>query len=126
MLTAAPWPRQGRGAALFPAALTATMNSALLSQLRHAAATAESRGGDAFTLGGTSYTGTLNELSTQVPGTATGFEIVRELHIVARRAQFSAKPSAATRPAVTALGGSWYLTNVGESDLHYFLTCRPA
>lgn len=79
-----------------------------------------------FTLSGTSYQGVLNEVATEVPGTATGFEVVRELRIVAERTQFAAAPDASTRPVVTALGVSWYLTNVGESSLHYFLTCRPA
>lgn len=79
-----------------------------------------------FTLGGTAYQGVLNELRASALGEGSGIEVVRELHIVATRSQFASKPDAATRPAVVALDANWYLTDVGESSLHYFLTCKPA
>lgn len=83
-------------------------------------------GASNFTLAGTAYQGVLQELSATVPGIATGFEVIRELRIVATRTQFAAKPDPAGRPALTALGVTWYLVAVSESPLHYTLTARPA
>jgi hypothetical protein len=79
-----------------------------------------------FTLGGTAYQGVLNEVRANALADGVGIETVRELHIVAERTQFASKPDAAPRPAVVALSANWYLTDVGESPLHYFLTCKPA
>lgn len=79
-----------------------------------------------FTLNGTAYQGVIVEGTALTEPTATGYEVIKELRITATRDQFAAKPSAAPRLPVTALGGDWYLTAVGESSLHYFLTCRPA
>ena len=79
-----------------------------------------------FTLNGTTYQGVVVEVSAQVPVSVTGYEIIRELRITATISQFTAKPSAAPRLPVTALGASWYLTNVEEGAVHYTLTCRPA
>jgi hypothetical protein len=78
-----------------------------------------------FTLFGANYTGVLNEINSMMQGTGTGYESIRELHIIMTRTQVAAKPDAAGRPPVVALGKTWLLTAVGESAAHYFLTCRP-
>ncbi len=79
-----------------------------------------------FTLAGTAYQGVINENRVEMPGVGDGIEVIRELQITVTRTQFTAKPDPTTRPTVVALGETWYLTNCGESALHYFLTARPA
>lgn len=126
MLIGRPGARKGPGRFYFTTVFALLQSLASEAQRQFAtmggAATPTSAN---FTLAGTDYQGVLNEVSTQVPATATGFEIIRELQIVAERTQFAAKPDASARPTITALGATWYLTNVGESPLHYMLTARP-
>ena len=100
----------------------ATLAQSTLSKMAGAA----SATADNFTLNGTTYQGVVVEVSAQVPVSVTGYEIIRELRITATRDQFAAKPSAAPRLPVTALGASWYLTNVEEGAVHYTFTCKPA
>lgn len=107
----------------------------LFDQIKSAATEAESvlaelggakPGKKNFTLNGTTYLGVIEETVAQMPGTATNIETIRELRIVATRTQFTAKPDATSRPIVGAMGTAWHLTAVGESGIHYFLTCHPA
>lgn len=99
----------------------------LARQLQTAARTAETLGGESFTLGGATYTGTLNETRAVAQANLTGIESIKMLEIVAEKSQFATKPDPTTRPALTARGASWTLTGgVGESELHYFLTAVPA
>lgn len=100
----------------------ATQAQRTLAQMSGAATPTASN----FTLGGTAYQGVLNEIKAQALGVGEGIETIRELQIVVERTQFATKPDATTRPAVVALSVNWYLTDVGESALHYFLTCKPA
>jgi len=100
----------------------ATQAQGVLAQLAGATTSSASN----FTLNGTTYQGVVVEVSAQVPVSVTGYEIIRELRITATRDQFAAKPSAAPRLPVTALGVNWYLTNVEEGAVHYTLTCKPA
>lgn len=102
------------------------MQAAFLSQLQAAATQAQTLLGESFTLGGTTYTGTLNETRATAELTAAGVHTVKLLEIAVTKTQFSAKPNPASRPSLTARGSVWTLTGgVGESELHYFLTAVP-
>lgn len=84
--------------------------------------------GKNFTLAGTEYQGTIRETESLDDPVATGQDPKRVLLIAATKTQFASKPSAAARPTVTCttIAGTWKLTAVEESDLHYFLTCKLA
>ena len=79
-------------------------------------------GAGAFTLGGTTYTGTMSIFDKMLVPTPNGMEEQRQIKIAATRAQFSAVPNASTRPVITARGLVWYLTAVEPGPQFYVLT----
>lgn len=88
---------------------------------------AELTGEGTFTLSGdaTEYTGVFNEFNELDPLTPTGIKQVRQLTIVATKAQFTTAPSAAPRRSLTAKGITWSVQSVTDMPQHYRLTCRP-
>ena len=83
-------------------------------------------GSGAFTLGGTSYTGTMAIFEKVLVPTANGMEEQRQIKIAATRAQFTASPDASTRPVITARGLVWHLTAVEPGPQFYVLTAVAA
>lgn len=91
--------------------------------LTAAAAQAEGVLGETYTLGGTSYTGVIEEDENMMVPTPNGFEPRRGLRIVSTLAQFDTAPSAATRPRVVARSSQWNVISVKPGPLQYTITC---
>jgi hypothetical protein len=87
---------------------------------------ADPEGSGDFTLGGTTYTGTIAILPHAMVPTLTGMEERREIHITATRAQFATQPNEARRPKFTARGETWTLTSVTPGAQFYHLVGVPA
>jgi len=78
-----------------------------------------------FTIAGRSFFGVLHERAATVPGTGTGYEVIKELQITATKDQFPVPPATAPRALVAALGRNWYVVAVRDAHPLYELTCKP-
>lgn len=98
------------------------------AQLTAAAATAQTVLGETFTIEGdtTSYAGVLDERESLLEATDSGLQSIKELVITATVAQFTAAPSAATRPKVSVRSQTWTLKGVRTGPFTYHLTCVPS
>lgn len=88
---------------------------------------AEMCGDGTFTISGdsTEYTGVINEFNELDPLTPSGIKQVRQLTILATKAQFTTAPSAAPRRSLVVKGITWSVQSVTDFPLHYRFTCRP-
>ena len=104
------------------------MLAAFSAQLLAAASTAQTVLGESFTIEGdtTTYSGVVDVGEAILPATVNGYQTVKQMVITATSAQFSAAPSAATRPKITARSETWTLTAVRAGPFHYHLTCVPS
>lgn len=103
--------------------LSTTLTAAAAEAQRLLAPAADPTNSGEFTIAGdsTTYVGVMEEDPNLLIPTPNGFEKVSAIKIATTRAQFSAAPSAAGRPKLTARGKTWNLTSVTPGAYHYQL-----